>query len=623
MVTGRRLYTFGVLAILVLTLIFTALHVTSPVLADTAYTISGTVKDNLGTPFVNADVQVINPSSGQVVYSTTTDSIGAYSISVISGTYNIKAIPPASSNLLPVTYYNQAIIANTVLNFVLVPPVTIVTVSGTIRDRDGIPIPGAAIHFLNISNDSPDITSYTNSSGSYSAQIPAGQYSITILTPNGNVPTSSHIALLLSFTQNTVLDLTVVFQKVTVHVQDAAGNAVPGVLIESSEVVNSFLTLDTSLGNLPAGGVSNAQGTTNASGDVVLWLVSTPTDGAYTFTAYPSANSPFIDTIVSDITITSDITIIISPQVVHPPPVTTATLAPQPYFQDIYIESVTVTLSATAYTGFTIAATYYTIDGGTPQIYSTPFVVSDTGTHTIGYWSVDNIGVIETPNIVSFTIVSNQSPVSNTGGPYSGTEGSSVNFNGISSSDPEGAVLTYAWIFGDSGTATGVSPSHTYTDNGIFNITLTVTDPGGLSDIRSTTATIANVSPAVEAGPDQSQDLGLSFLFNGTVNDPSSVDTAAGLNPIWSFGDSSMASGLSVSHVYSNPGVYTVTLTATDKDGGVGTDSLNVTVVTNPTCEIKCCLCLLWIILALIVGFILGILTCRLISKKKHHTTAP
>jgi hypothetical protein len=97
--------------------------------------------------------------------------------------------------------------------------------------------------------------------------------------------------------------------------------------------------------------------------------------------------------------------VVIVPQFVHALPVTTATTAPPANPQGEYTDPVTVTLSATAYTGFTIQATYYTIDGGAKQTYSAPFAVSGLGTHSVKYWSVDNLGVYESPGTLTIKIV--------------------------------------------------------------------------------------------------------------------------------------------------------------------------------------------------------------------------
>ena len=59
--------------------------------------------------------------------------------------------------------------------------------------------------------------------------------------------------------------------------------------------------------------------------------------------------------------------------------------------------------------------------------------------------------------------------------------GTAVPFSGAASSDPDGTIANYAWVFGDIGSASGVSVSHTYTAAGTFIVTLTVTDDLGLT----------------------------------------------------------------------------------------------------------------------------------------------
>ena len=57
----------------------------------------------------------------------------------------------------------------------------------------------------------------------------------------------------------------------------------------------------------------------------------------------------------------------------------------------------------------------------------------------------------------------------------------SCQFDGTSSSDPDGSVASYAWDFGDGSSGTGAKPTHGYAKAGTYNYTLTVTDDSGAS----------------------------------------------------------------------------------------------------------------------------------------------
>ena len=57
--------------------------------------------------------------------------------------------------------------------------------------------------------------------------------------------------------------------------------------------------------------------------------------------------------------------------------------------------AVKVTLTATDGSGSGVKATYYTIDG-TQYTYTAPFSISSQASHTVTYWSVDNVGNTET-----------------------------------------------------------------------------------------------------------------------------------------------------------------------------------------------------------------------------------
>ena len=87
----------------------------------------------------------------------------------------------------------------------------------------------------------------------------------------------------------------------------------------------------------------------------------------------------------------------------------------------------------------------------------------------------------------------NQPPIANfIASPTTGTAPLAVSFNGSSSSDPDGAIAGYDWAFGDGGTASGVTTSHTYSTAGTYSAGLTVRD--NLNATATTTVTIT-VSP--------------------------------------------------------------------------------------------------------------------------------
>ena len=205
----------------------------------------------------------------------------------------------------------------------------------------------------------------------------------------------------------------------------------------------------------------------------------------------------------------------------------------------------------------------------------TLLIQPDNSSFTVGLQVSD--GLLTATDSATVT-VNNVAPASDAGPDQAINEGDTANFAG-SFSDP-GSVDTHTieWNFGDgsapvSGTLT---PNHTYADNGIYTVTLTVTDKDGGMGADTLTVTVNNVAPAADAGADQMFNEGDTANFSGSFSDPGSVDTHT---IEWNFGDGATDSGsLTPSHTYPTAGVYTVTLIVTDKDGGVGSDTLTVTV---------------------------------------------
>ncbi|HDS44745.1 MAG TPA: PKD domain-containing protein [Methanomicrobia archaeon] len=172
----------------------------------------------------------------------------------------------------------------------------------------------------------------------------------------------------------------------------------------------------------------------------------------------------------------------------------------------------------------------------------------------------------------------NEPPVADAGGPYSGTTGVAVAFDGSGSYDPDGDPLTYTWAFGDGSTGTGVQPTHVYSASGTYTVTLVVNDGSVDSEPSTATATISegvvNAPPVADAGPDQTALVGAVVLFNGSGSyDSDGTITAYD----WDFDDGSTGSGKTTTHAYGTAGTYTVVLTVTDDRGSTATDEATVT----------------------------------------------
>jgi PKD repeat protein len=96
--------------------------------------------------------------------------------------------------------------------------------------------------------------------------------------------------------------------------------------------------------------------------------------------------------------------------------------------------------------------------------------------------------------------------VSDPGGPYKGSVGAPVSFDGTGSSDPDGTFVSYAWDFGDGATGAGATLDHTYNSVGAYIVTLEVTDGDDTKASRFALAFIgapnAEVTPVADVTGD-------------------------------------------------------------------------------------------------------------------------
>ena len=167
----------------------------------------------------------------------------------------------------------------------------------------------------------------------------------------------------------------------------------------------------------------------------------------------------------------------------------------------------------------------------------------------------------------------NQKPVADlsAGEPYQGFVNTEITFDGSKSSDSDGNITKWFWIFGDNTNGTGKTIQHTYSKAGTYTVILTVTDDDAATNTDTTTCVIRqqNRPPTtpIITGP-----------INGTKNNIytytaySTDEDNDTINYTFNWGDTHTNSSefipedtvFTVNHSWAAAGRYDVTVTVTD-----------------------------------------------------------
>ena len=128
-------------------------------------------------------------------------------------------------------------------------------------------------------------------------------------------------------------------------------------------------------------------------------------------------------------------------------------------------------------------------------------VYKKEGVYQVTLTVVDNNGTSDTK--ITNAYISgkfNKKPVANPGGPYLAKVKESILFDASNSYDPDGEIVNYSWDFGDNSKAYGKKVKHSYSKEGTYQVTLTVTDDKGEKGTAFTYAVVkgAKKSPGFE-----------------------------------------------------------------------------------------------------------------------------
>src|SRR6185503_12952129 len=209
-------------------------------------------------------------------------------------------------------------------------------------------------------------------------------------------------------------------------------------------------------------------------------------------------------------------------------------------------------------------------DGGTSTAQSPSHTYTVPGTYTVTLTATNAVGSDgETKTGYIVAAVVPVAPVAEfSGTPVSGDAPLTVNFTDLSTPGTS-PITSWAWNFGDGGTSTAQSPSHTFTAPGSYTVALTVASlAGGDTEAKGfyVQVDVPPTAPTANFSADQTTGfVPLAVQFTDlSTNGGSTITSWA-----WNFGDGGTSTAQNPSHSYGTPGTYTVTLTATN---GVGSD---------------------------------------------------
>ncbi len=226
----------------------------------------------------------------------------------------------------------------------------------------------------------------------------------------------------------------------------------------------------------------------------------------------------------------------------------------------------------------TLTGTTPTFDFEIPDVYVVMLTVADEAGNT----GSDTVTIT-----VEVAPVVNEPPVADAGTAQTVTVGDEVTFDGSGSSDSDGTIDNYTWLFTYDAAPEevyGETATFTFDIVGTYPVTLTVTDDDGDIDTAEMTVTVEDVvpptndPPVADAGTAQTVTVGDEVTFAGSGSTDSDGTIA---DYTWTFtydGETETLNGVSPVFTFEIAGAYTVTLTVTDDDGDTDTDTVTITV---------------------------------------------
>jgi hypothetical protein len=223
------------------------------------------------------------------------------------------------------------------------------------------------------------------------------------------------------------------------------------------------------------------------------------------------------------------------------------------------------------------------------QVVYTP-TLDFNGLDVYTYTVSDGQGGADTGWVTITVAAVNDTPLVEAGPDQTAVEGEIVAFQGSYSDDRRSkaefplASVQIEWDFGDGITVTGtLTPTHTFTDDGVYTVTLTVTDSLGAAGQDALLVSVENIAPLLAYLPDRDIQAGGIISLTAVFTDPGlldiymvTIDWQAGISETLAL--PAGARTFTLAHRYNQPGHYWVTVWIADDDGGTNARSFDVIV---------------------------------------------
>jgi PKD repeat protein len=212
-------------------------------------------------------------------------------------------------------------------------------------------------------------------------------------------------------------------------------------------------------------------------------------------------------------------------------------------------------------------------DGNTSTLQNPLHTYEDAGDYTVTLTATNNFNLSGTLIKIDYVNITPSAPSTNfVGVPVTGEKPLLIQFTDESGNEP----TEWLWDFGDGTISTKQNPAHTYTSNGLYDVSLIATNAFGSTPFtRLEYINVTDNIPIVDfvGCPIEGVKPLIVKFCDKSKNTPTSW--------AWIFGDNSTSTLKNPTHKYTKAGKYTVRLTATNDNGSSSMTKIQYIIVTK------------------------------------------